>query len=119
MDGLDALKLTRLVRPDLLVLALRMAIVTVLEALALVRAACPSTRTILYTSDGSLIDSDAAQTLGAAAVADKRIRPSHLLRLIRRVALRQASGPLGRAEVHCGAKSKKIGPAAPANGYGE
>jgi two-component system, chemotaxis family, chemotaxis protein CheY len=79
-DGVDALEHTRRLSPDAIVCDVHMPRMDGLEALPLLRAACPESVIVMYTSEPDT--ARVAPTLGADAVVDKADDPGVLIELL-------------------------------------
>jgi DNA-binding NarL/FixJ family response regulator len=95
-DGLNAVQLTSLKKPDLVLLDLSMPRVNGLEAAKQIRLSSPDLRVIIFSELKGLSLADECRRNGADGFVDKSHLPEGLLMEIRRL-FTAASGKLSRA----------------------
>jgi len=81
VDGLAGIELAKELQPDLIVLDQSMPRLNGTDALPLLRAACPTARVVMWTSDVAI--AEAALAAGASAVVDKAHPLDELLTALR------------------------------------
>jgi DNA-binding NarL/FixJ family response regulator len=84
-DGIEAIEAVRLHAPDVLLLDVAMPNMDGLEALPLIREACPATRVVMVTAFGSESIRERAKAGGAVAFIEKGLDVTEMVEQISQI----------------------------------